>query len=209
MPPDLHEALTEISAIRSQMARATRFRGYGPATVAATGGLAVLAALVQAAWITAPVRDLWRYLGLWTVTAALCAVLVAIEMVLRTRRAHGELAEEMLAAALEQFVPAAVTGGLLTLMLASVSPESAWLLPALWQILIALGLFASGRFLPAPVFWVGAWYLGCGLATIALARGPLALSPVSMGIGFGVGQLLTAAILHRYREDPLGDELDA
>ena len=201
MAKDLNEALTVISAIRSQMARTTLFRGYGPATVAATGLLAVGAAVAQAAWIEEPARHLVPYLVLWTGTAALCAGLVAAEMVARTRRAHGDLANEMLSAALEQFVPAGVTGGLLTLMLQSVSPESAWLLPALWQLFVALGVFASCRFLPAPIFWVGTWYLVCGLGTLVFARGVHALSPLAMAVSFGVGQLLTAAILYRYREE--------
>ena len=202
MPKDLHDALTEISAIRSQLARATRFRGYGPGTVAVTGLLAVGAAGVQATWIPEPAAHLDRYLVLWTGTALLCAALVAVDMLARTRRAHGDLAQEMLLTALEQFVPAAVTGGLVTLILHGVSPESAWLLPALWQLFVALGVFASCRFLPAEIFWVGSWYLAAGLGTLVFARGAHALSPVSMGVAFGVGQLFTAAILYRHYEDP-------
>ena len=38
---DLERALADITAIRSQMARGTQFRGYGPVTVAATGVLAL------------------------------------------------------------------------------------------------------------------------------------------------------------------------
>ena len=45
---DLERALADITAIRSQMARGTQFRGYGPVTVAATGLLALLAAALQA-----------------------------------------------------------------------------------------------------------------------------------------------------------------
>jgi hypothetical protein len=44
---DLDKALADIFAIRSQIAAGTAFRGYGPATVAATGGLALLTALLQ------------------------------------------------------------------------------------------------------------------------------------------------------------------
>jgi hypothetical protein len=40
---DLHKALGDISSIRRQMAQSTEFRGYGPATLAATGAIAVLA----------------------------------------------------------------------------------------------------------------------------------------------------------------------
>ena len=34
---DLNKALGDISSIRRQVARSTEFRGYGPATLAATG----------------------------------------------------------------------------------------------------------------------------------------------------------------------------
>jgi hypothetical protein len=39
---DLHNALGDISNIRKQMARSTQFRGYGPATLAGTGVVALL-----------------------------------------------------------------------------------------------------------------------------------------------------------------------
>jgi hypothetical protein len=42
---DLDKALADIFTIRSQIAAGTAFRGYGPATVAATGGLALLCGL--------------------------------------------------------------------------------------------------------------------------------------------------------------------
>jgi hypothetical protein len=202
---DLDEALVDISAIRSQLARTTVFRGYGPATVAVTALLAVTAAGAQAAWIERPELHVSAYLALWATTAALCAVLIAAEMVARTRRAHGDLAQEMLLAALEQFVPAAVTGGLLTLVLPSVAPGSAWLLPALWQLFVALGVFASCRFLPPAIYFVGAWYLVAGFATLVFSRGGSAFSPLAMGGAFGVGQLLTAGILYRHREDTDAD----
>ena len=41
---DLNKALGDISSIRRQMARSTEFRGYGPATLCATGLIAVMAA---------------------------------------------------------------------------------------------------------------------------------------------------------------------
>ena len=49
-------------------------------------------------------------------------------------------------------------------------------------------------FLPRAVSAAGAWYLLTGLACIALADSR-ALSPWAMGIPYGAGQLLVAAIL--------------
>ena len=48
---DLDKALADITAIRSQMARGAEFRGYGPMTVAATGVLAIFAAVLQGLWL--------------------------------------------------------------------------------------------------------------------------------------------------------------
>src|ERR1017187_7885504 len=45
---DLHKALAEIHSFRGQLARNAEIRGYGPATLAATGALAQLAASASA-----------------------------------------------------------------------------------------------------------------------------------------------------------------
>ena len=56
MMSDLDKALADIFAIRSQIAAGTAFRGYGPAAVAATGGLALLTAILQFLWLDDPDR---------------------------------------------------------------------------------------------------------------------------------------------------------
>ena len=48
---ELNKALGDISNIRMQVARSTDFRGYGPATLAATGVLALAAATAQRLWL--------------------------------------------------------------------------------------------------------------------------------------------------------------
>ena len=194
---DLDKALAEINAIRSQMARDTEFRGYGPATFAATGVLAMLAAAGQAMWLPNPAQSVAAYLTLWVVVAAVSIGLIGLEMVTRSRRIHSGLAEEMIHAAIEHFLPAAATGALLTLVLIRFAPQSLWMLPGLWQMVFGLGVFASCRFLPRPIAAVGVWYIGVGLACLAFASGERAFSPWAMGAGFGVGQLLVAAILWR------------
>jgi hypothetical protein len=202
---DLDDALADISAIRSQIARSSLFQGYGPATVAGTGLLAIAAASVQHALMPVPLGAIEAYLALWIGTALLGMALTGAEMVVRARRLHGDLANEMLGAAVEQFLPALGVGALLTVVLVARPTETAWLLPGLWQVVFALGVFASGRFLPRGIFWVGGWYLLSGLSALMLARGEHALSPAAMGIGFGAGQLVTAALLYRSREEAASD----
>jgi hypothetical protein len=68
------------------------------------------------------------------------------------------------------------------------------MLPGLWQITFSLGIFSSCRFLPRSMAAAGAWYLLTGLACIMLGDNR-ALSSWTMGVAYGAGQLLVAAIL--------------
>ena len=193
---DYDRALAQISALRSQMARATEFRGYGPATFTVTGALAVLAAFAQSRWLPDAAAHAAQWLALWIVVAAVSATIIGVEMVGRSRRLHSHLADDMIRAAVEQFLPCAVAGGAVTVVLPVFAPQSVWMLPGLWQILFGLGVFASCRFLPRAMTMVGFWYLGAGLLCLAFGGGAQALAPWTMGAPFAVGQVLVAAVLH-------------
>src|SRR5262249_40785011 len=192
---ELRQALAEIRAIRTQVARGTQFRGYGPRSIAATGVLAVAVAAIQAHWLGNSERNIPAFLEIWVATAVICVVLSAWETVSRARRLHDGFAREMTHAAVEQFLPAVVTGILLTVVLVKATPQVGWMLPGLWELMFSLGIFASCRFLPRPMFAVGLWYLAAGLACLAIESARQALSPWSMGVPFGVGQLLVAFVL--------------
>jgi hypothetical protein len=151
---DLHKALAEIHSIRDHLVRDAEFRGYGPATLAATGGLALLAAASQAHWVKDPQREISVYLGIWVATAAVSLAMISLEAVTRARRVHSGLAMEMMFYALGQFLPAIVAGFMVTVVLMRAAPQSLWMLPSLWQVLFSMGVFASCRFLPRPMFAV-------------------------------------------------------
>jgi hypothetical protein len=191
---DLHKALGDISSIRREMARATQFRGYGPATLAATGAFAFLAAAAQAIWLPDPANHLHAWLAIWISTALLSAVLAGTQMYRRTRRIHSGLSNEMIRMAVEQFLPSIAAGALVTLVLALYVPSVLWMLPGLWQVIFSIGVFSSCRFLPRPMIAAGVWYLFTGLICIALGDNR-ALAPATMGLPFGIGQSIVAAIL--------------
>ncbi len=191
---DLYKALGDIGSIRRQMANTTEFRGYGPATLAGTGVLAVLAAGVQALWLPEPARHISAYLSIWVVTAVFSAALTGFQMYMRTRSIHSGLSNEMLRMAVEQFLPSVAAGLLLTIVLLRYVPQISWMLPGIWQVIFSLGVFSSCRFLPRPMVMAGAWYLLTGLSCIAMGDNR-AFSPWTMGISYGAGQLLVAAIL--------------
>jgi hypothetical protein len=191
---DLYKALGDISSIRRQMASTTEFRGYGPATLATTGMFAILAAVAQALWLPDPAHHISAYLGVWVSTAVLSAALTGVQMYSRARRIHSGLSNEMLRMAVEQFLPSVAAGLLVSLVLLQYVPFATWMLPGVWQVIFSLGIFSSCRFFPGPMITAGAWYLLTGLSCLAMG-GNRALSPWTMGIAYGAGQLLVAAIL--------------
>ena len=178
------------------MASTTEFRGYGPLTLAATGVFAILAAAFQASWLPDPAHHIAAYLAIWVTTAVFSAALTGAQMYARTRRIHSGISNEMLRMAVEQFLPSVAAGLLMTIVLLRYVPLAQWMLPGLWQVVFSLGVFSSCRFLPRPMIAAGAWYLLTGLSCLAIG-GNRALSPWTMGISYGAGQLLVAAILLR------------
>jgi hypothetical protein len=193
---DLRQALSEIHTIRNQVARGTEFRGYGPASIAVSGILALLVAALQAQWMAKTSKpDPTAWLAAWVATAAVALLLTGTETFARARRVHVGLAREMVQSAVSQFLPAIVVGFLLTVVIMRVAAQECWMLPGLWELIFSLGVFASCRFLPRQMFAVGVWYLAAGLFCLAAGSTTQALSPWSMGVPFGVGQLLVAAVL--------------
>ena len=190
----LDKALGDITSIRRQVARTTEFRGYGAATLAATGVFAMLAAAAQYFLLPDPANHIGIYLRIWVVTAVVSATLIGMQTLTRAKRMHSDLADEMILMAVEQFLPSVGAGALVSVVLIRFVPGSIWMLPGLWQITFSLGVFASCRFLPRPMNAAGAWYLLTGLTCIGLGDNR-ALTPWSMGVAYGVGQLIVAAVL--------------
>lgn len=193
---DLDKALADIIAIRSQLAAGTAFRGYGPATMAATSAVALLTTLFQHVYLADPTGQPLPFLLGWAAAAFVSLAMIGIEMRARSRRHHSGLADVMIHQAVEQFLPAGIAGVLLAVLLWKFAPEALWMLPGLWQLLTSLGVFASVRSLPRTVALAGAWYFLAGFAVLLLASTTHTLSPWTMGLPFAIGQGLMAAILY-------------
>ena len=193
---DLDKALADIIAIRSQLAAGTAFAGYGPAAIAATAAVALTTTILQYAWLADPTHHPLTFLFGWALAALLSSAMLLFEMIARSRRHHSGLADAMIHQAVEQFLPSAVAGVLLAIVLWKFAPEALWLLPGLWQVLVSLGVFASVRSLPRTVAFAGAWYFVAGFTALLIASQSHALSPWTMGLPFVIGQSLMATIIY-------------
>lgn len=197
---DLQQALSQLETIHAHVSRSETFRGYRPLTVGAQGMLALGAAMVQAILLQDPLAHPMSYLQLWIGVAVVAVTIVSADLALDCWRSPSQFARRQTWLAIEQFLPCILAGGAVTAVMVRFAPDSLPLLPGLWAIVFSLGVFSSSRQLPQTVVLVAAYYLLAGLAVIALARGEHAFSPWAMAGTFGVGQVLTAIVLHVSRE---------
>jgi hypothetical protein len=193
---ELREALTQISQIRRQLARTEIFRGFRSMPVAFSGLLALAAAGFQLMWIPEPSQNIGGYLTLWLGAALVSAVAAGAEMAFRYWRSSTTLGRDLTWLAVEQFLPCLAGGAILTVVLALAAPDTLWMLPGLWQMFFSLGIFATHRLLPRPIFGVAIFYMATGVFSLLVAHAEGTPSPWVMGIPFGVGQLYVAAILY-------------
>jgi len=117
-----------------------------------------------------------------------------------SRRYHGGLAGSMIANAVQTFLPIGVAGSVIALIILMNTPNLAWLLPGVWQILIAVGIFSAIKFLPNLIAIAGGWYFLTGTVVLLLGSHDVPLSPMTMGLPFTIGQVLMAFILFKTLE---------
>ncbi len=191
---DIDSALHDIQRLRHQLAASSRFQGLAPGVVALTGGLALALGLWQQVSGRAD-------LAAWILLAAICAMLIGIEAVVRARKAHRSMADRMLGSTLNRFLPVAAAGGIAGIVVLLRAPEHARLLPGLWQLLMGVGIFAVLGSLPRRMALAGGFYFLTGTLALALsgANGPA--TGWLMAGPFAAGQLLVAAILHHASQE--------
>lgn len=197
---ELRDAVAQIDAIWTQVARTQTFRGYRPVTVAGTGVLGLLAAFAQPFVAPTPQVQVDEYLLLWTGVAIASVVLVMLELWSSYLRTESQIERQLTRQAVRQFVPCLCAGAVATWAIADYHPGSLELLPGLWALCFSLGVFASLPYVTPAVMWVALYYLTAGSGCLFFGRGVEVLSPWVMGGMFGVGQLLMAAALLSGRE---------
>jgi hypothetical protein len=193
---DLREALDSIATIRRRMAETEVFRGYRALPVALSAVLALTAGFLQPVLLPRPDQDVRGFVALWSAVAVVSMSAAGLAMFLRDRVAGVSDTREVTWLAIGQFAPCLVGAAAVTAVLVRVAPEAAWVLPGLWQVFFSQGVFAACRLLPRPAFVVAGFYLVAGIVTLMMARGSDALSPWTMAVPFGIGQLLAAAVLY-------------
>jgi len=185
---DLDSALDDIIRVREQLAASTRFQGFAPWIVALTGLLAFALAIWQSVG-----NDTGLFV--WILLAAVSALMIGTEAIVRARQLHRSMAGRLVSITLERFLPTAAAGAIAGVVILLYAPEHARLLPGVWQLLMAVGIYAVLGNLPRQMMWAAIFYYATGTASLVVVNSDLTTAWL-MGLPFGVGQLFVVGILH-------------
>lgn len=189
---ELDKAISQISEIHAQILRTEVFRAFRTPPLAATSALSFATAATQTIWL--PAATLHEVLFLWLGYATLCGLICGGDLLHRCSLSGRNFRRQATHAVL-QFAPAVAAGLAMALVLMP-SRSAAALLPGLWTIVLALGIFSSVPYLRRSIGWVAGYYLIAGVALLGAAdRG--VPSAWTLGLTFGCGQAAVAWLLHR------------
>ena len=198
---DLSEALERIDAIHGHLARSEQYRGYRPAALALSGVVGLAAALTQPLFVADGPAAFVAY---WVGIALVCAAVGGGVTVHAHLFLEDDLARRRTRVVMGQFLPCLCAGAVVTaaLMREPWRSLAVPLLPGLWALVFGLGIVASLPYLPRLAGLVAAWYVLA--AVVLLSSDPAHLSGWAVGVPFGVGQLLAAAVLYHDRYAGVG-----
>ncbi len=192
----LSDALGQIAHIHEQLAKAEVYGGFHPVGVALSGAVGLASAVAQP-WFV-PADDPAAFVRHWLATAAIAGI-TGVAVPLRSYVwTDDEYARRRSLRVAGQFVPCIAAGLATTAGLARAGLVD--LLPGLWAMLFALGVFAARPYLPQATGWVGVFFLTAGAALLARPFDELAPAGWAVGATFAAGQFATAIVLHRNRE---------
>lgn len=189
---DFPRALTQIAEIHQQIAKGEIYRGYKPLPIAASGMVGPLAALLQPAGAVQPVG----FVEYWTAIAVLAGLVGVSEIAFNYVVHEGASGRRRTRRVVGQFVPGVVGAAILTAGFVHVSPDLVALLPGVWAICFGIGIFSSRPYLPRRSGLVALFYFAAGSVLLWTADLHAPLHGWGVGITFGVGQLLGAAVLY-------------
>jgi len=195
-----HQAAADLAEVRLRLAGVQRFPGFSGVAAVASGGVGLLAGLLQSLLAPNPSTpvELRVYLGIWLSTLAVALALNYGAVGIWLLRNHGRHAIEQSRLAAVAILPSIVFGGTLTFALAD---GNIWnLLPGVWYGAYAVGLFACRTLVPSSVQTVAGAF-GVAAITLLLPFSTFALAWWVLPLGFGIGQIVIGVCLARDRAE--------
>lgn len=191
---ETQKAVNQLAEIYVQISKTELYRGFRAKPVAITGLSALLGILFQAHWVVP--NDLHAFVEFWMFIAIANGLFIGSILAHRYLYRDNHWERHKTHNMLMQFGPTLLAGAMVTLIAYRFDYFLIPYLPGIWSLTFALGIIATRAYLSSYVFWCGMYYLVASMFLLLLASSELSLSPWGMGLTFGVGQLLVAAVMY-------------
>lgn len=170
-------ALDDLRFIRETMERSSSFTA-----VPGWGMVAMGVTALCAAWVTSPSRHLAQptWLAVWLSEAALAMTVGLIATSRKAQQAGVPLTSGPARKFMYSFLPAAVAGGVLTLVLFRLGLAD--LLPGVWLLLYGTAVTSAGSFSVSVLPVMGSGFMLLGIVSFIL---PPSLHNALLALGFG------------------------
>lgn len=188
---DVLRALEQIEAIHEQLAKGEIYRGWRSVPVAASGVVGLGAAALQPG-----TADPWAFVGYWIAVAIVACAVGCAEIAWHYVRHADATDRRRTRLVLGQLLPSLIAGAIATFAILRLTPAPVAILPGLWAMLLGVGIFAARPYLPPACIWTALFYWTVGLVLLWRGAGAESVGPWSIGLTFGVGQLLAAFTLY-------------
>lgn len=192
----LENAISDLALIQTRLQASEKVTCFRWLTTLLGGLVGCLAGWTQHWWVPHPVQQPMSYLVYWTTIAAIVGCVSAIEIAYRYLYRSTDMRRRQTREALLDFAPSVVVGAVVSYFLVAAQPAYAQLLPSLWMLCFSLGLMNLRRKLPGATLYVAAYFFMAAIVAIRLIDSTYSMSGWIMGVSFGVGELLLAAVLY-------------
>lgn len=191
----LENAISDLALIQTRLQASEKVTCFRWLTTLIGGLIGSLAAWIQHWWVPHPVQQPMSYLIYWSSIAALVGSVSAVEIVYRYHHRSTDMRRRQTREALLDFAPSVVVSAVLSYFLVAAQPAYAQLLPSIWMLCFSLGLLNLRRKLPTATLYVAAYFFVASIVAIRLIDSTYSMSGWVMGVSFGPGQMLLAAVL--------------
>ena len=202
---NIHQALSDIAEIRSQLQRTESYRGFRSSAVGISVLVVIAGAWAQHGLIADPAAQVDGFLAVWLVVAVVSILSAGFERWIRYRISQNRLVLQMHRGLIWRIAPSLLVGFVLTALFGSYSYDSLvagaadssllWALPGIWALLYGNGLFACTDHLPKYSNCVAGYFLASGIVVLFLNYQSHSVEPWHMLVTFAVGQFLLGLVL--------------
>jgi hypothetical protein len=189
---ELRQALAQLHDMQATFQQVRQFRLLRAVTVFATSLLGIVGSCLQP--LILPDHQVYSFVVYWSSIAGVAILITLLSVYVKYSQSRARWDRELWLEAAIRFVPSIMVGAIITATWCWHQTLAVIYLPGMWLLCFGLGVWSSAKVFPRSMYLVAGYYFLAGTLALLFAD-RWVFSPVWMGGGFGIGQLLMSGVL--------------